>query len=159
MDNAVVGQRGSIWFLAGVFSGGTVVRYVFVPQGTALFFPVVNQINIRGQGSNNLSVGFMRGLSLNFINGVSNPSVTVDGIVIKKVPRVRSVVFEIALPKDNLFVPGAAWREIGLVLVRKCSANSSYAEGWLLFVESNVALKFQVRGPAGCKTSLEAMKG
>ena len=33
-EDAVVGQRGSVWFLAGVFNGGTAVRkMVFVPEG------------------------------------------------------------------------------------------------------------------------------
>jgi hypothetical protein len=34
-ENAVVGQRGSIWYLAGVFGGGTVTRLVLA------FFTVV----------------------------------------------------------------------------------------------------------------------
>ena len=51
-ENALVGQRGSIWFLADSFSGGTVVRnMVFVPEGTALFLPVVNQINFNTPNS------------------------------------------------------------------------------------------------------------
>src|SRR5260370_721434 len=46
-EDAVVGQRGSVWFLAGVFNGGAVVRnMVLVPEGTALFFPVINSVNI-----------------------------------------------------------------------------------------------------------------
>src|ERR1700741_371003 len=50
-ENAVVGQRGSVWFLAGVFNGGTVVRnMVFVPEGAALFFPVINSVNINTPG-------------------------------------------------------------------------------------------------------------
>jgi hypothetical protein len=110
-DNAVVGQRGPIWFLAGVFGGstGTVTRTCSVPQGTALFFPVINQINFNtpnvcGQGSGNLPVSDMRAASAAFIDGATNLSVTVDGIAIKK-RRVQSRVFAIALPKDNVFVP------------------------------------------------------
>ena len=50
-EGAVVGQRGSVWFLAGVFNGGTVVRnMIFVPEGTALFFPVINSVNINTPG-------------------------------------------------------------------------------------------------------------
>lgn len=110
-EDAFVGQRGSVWFLAGAFSGGTVVRnMVFVPEGTALFFPVINQINFNtpnvcGQGPGNLSVIDMRALSAAFIDGAVNLSVTVDGIAIKKLRRVQSQVFEVALPKDNVFVP------------------------------------------------------
>src|ERR1700736_5169527 len=106
---AVVDQRGPIWFLAGSFNGGTVVRYmVFVPQGTALFFPVINRINLNtpnvcGQGPDNLSVSSMRTESFNFINKASNLSVTVDGVAIKNLRRVQSKVFAVALPVDNVF--------------------------------------------------------
>ncbi len=37
-----VGQRGPVWFLAGTFFGGTVIRTCTVPEGTTLFFPVIN---------------------------------------------------------------------------------------------------------------------
>jgi hypothetical protein len=107
-ENGVVGQRGAIWFLAGVFGGGTATRTCSVPEGKALFFPVINQINFNtpnvcGQGSANLSVSSMRGLSAAFINGATNLSVTVDGKTIKDLRRVKSEVFEVALPKDNVF--------------------------------------------------------
>ena len=41
----MVGQRGPVWFLAGVFLGwpGTITRTCTVPEGKALFFPVINQ--------------------------------------------------------------------------------------------------------------------
>src|SRR6267378_5783893 len=38
----VVGQRGSVWFLAGVFGGGTATRDCQVPDEKRLFFPVIN---------------------------------------------------------------------------------------------------------------------
>jgi hypothetical protein len=46
----------------------------------------------------------MRESSASFINGATNLSVTVDGIPIKKLRRVQSEVFTVALPKDNVFV-------------------------------------------------------
>jgi hypothetical protein len=42
-------------------------------------------------------------LSAAFIDKVSNLSVTLDGITIKDVPRVKSQVFSVALPKENVF--------------------------------------------------------
>ena len=47
---AVVGQRGSIWFLAGKWGGTTAIRSCSVPQGTALFFPVTNAVGINAPG-------------------------------------------------------------------------------------------------------------
>src|SRR5277367_2912325 len=39
----MIGQRGDIWFLAGVLGGGPpVARACSVPENTALFFPVIN---------------------------------------------------------------------------------------------------------------------
>ena len=54
----MVGQRGSIWFLGGVFSGGPAERACSVPEGATLFFPVINEItinapNVCGQGPEN----------------------------------------------------------------------------------------------------------
>jgi hypothetical protein len=43
-QNGVVGQRGSIWFLAGTFGGGTVTRTCAVPEDRALFFPVITRL-------------------------------------------------------------------------------------------------------------------
>jgi hypothetical protein len=53
--DAVVGQRGKVWFLAGVFAGTSAERTCSVPEGTALFFPVINSVqinapNVCGQG-------------------------------------------------------------------------------------------------------------
>jgi hypothetical protein len=105
--DAVVGQRGSVWFLAGFFGGGPATRTCSVPQGTALFFPVINSVNINipdvcGQ-MGTLTVSQLRALSADFINGATNLSVTVDGKAIKNLQRVRSEVFAVALPVDNVF--------------------------------------------------------
>lgn len=108
--NGVVGQRGSIWFLAGTFGGGTVTRTCDVPEDKALFFPVINAINFNtpnvcGQDSNNIPVSMLRAASATFINGATKLSVTVDGkrIEVKDLIHVRSVVFEVALPERNVF--------------------------------------------------------
>src|SRR5262245_26501057 len=59
--DCVVGQRGDVWFLAGTFGGGTVTRTCSVPEGTVLFFPVVNFVyfdspNVCGQGPDSIPV-------------------------------------------------------------------------------------------------------
>lgn len=61
-EDCMIGQRGELWFLAGVFAvnGGTVTRACSVPADKALFFPVINSfVNNTpdcGQGGVNLSV-------------------------------------------------------------------------------------------------------
>jgi hypothetical protein len=106
--NAVVGQHGKVWFLAGVFGGGTVTRTCSVPEGTALFFPLINSVNFNtpnvcGQGSDNISVEDLRAASAAFVDGATNLSVTVDMVAIKNLRRVQSKVFAVALPEENVF--------------------------------------------------------
>ena len=114
-ENCMVGQRGSVWFLAGVFIGGAGMptRICSVPEGKALYFPVINSVqinvpNVCGQGPNNFSVRELRSMAAPIIDGATNLSVTVDTITIKNFRRVKSEVFEVALPADNVFVAPCA---------------------------------------------------
>jgi hypothetical protein len=105
--NAVVGQRGPVWFLAGVFGGGTAARTCSVPEGSALFFPVANIIalntpNVCGQ-KGTLTVSKLRAMAADVIDGAVKLSVTLDGKAITNQPRVQSTVFAVALPEDNVF--------------------------------------------------------
>jgi hypothetical protein len=107
-EDAVVGQRGEVWFLAGVFLGGTVVRTCSVPEGTALFFPVTNSVqintpNICGESPADLSIAELRTRAASAIDQATNLSVEVDGAPIKNIRRVKSKVFAVALPDDNVF--------------------------------------------------------
>jgi hypothetical protein len=108
-DFCAVGQRGDVWFLAGNF-GGTTVRTCIVPEGKTLFFPVVNlgpfdSPNQCGQGPESLgSVKDMRALAAASIDGATNLSVTLDGERVKQTQRVKSEVFEVSMPPDNVFV-------------------------------------------------------
>ena len=105
--NCMIGQHGTTWFLAGAFTTGAVVRECDVPEGTTLFFPVINSINFDtpgqcGQGDP-LPVSFYRDLSEQFVNGATNLSVTVDGDTVRPLHRTASPVFAVAVPADNLF--------------------------------------------------------
>jgi hypothetical protein len=104
--NAVVGQRGSVWFLAGIFGGGTATRICSVPEGKQLFVPVINSIGINTPGvcgSSLESVSDVRNDAANGIAGATNLSVTLDGKPIKNLQRVQSTVFAVALPEENVF--------------------------------------------------------
>jgi len=106
-EKCMVGQRGPVWFLAGVFGGGTATRKCSVPEGKALYFPVINSINFNTPGvcgqQGDLTVSVLRAFSAEFIAGAANLSVTLDGKAIKDLRRVQSTVFEVALPEDNIF--------------------------------------------------------
>ena len=107
-ENCMVGQRGSVWFLAGIFGGGTTTRTCAVPEGKVLFFPVINSVNIDtpnvcGQGPDRIPVEDLRAASAAFIDGAANLFVEVDGEPMGNLHRVQSKVFEVALPEDNVF--------------------------------------------------------
>ena len=105
----MIGQRGPIWFLAGVFGGGTATRACSVPEGTTLFFPITNAINFNtpnvcGQSSENLTVKEMRASSKAAIDGTADVGVQVNGKPANKlIQRVVSQVFEVTLPEENVF--------------------------------------------------------
>lgn len=98
-ERCMIGQRGSIWFLAGVNGGGSAERTCSVPEGLPLFFPVINAINanspnVCGQGPNNISVKDLRAAIKPFIDGAEHLVVTVDGRDVKDFPaagQVRSI--------------------------------------------------------------------
>lgn len=105
----MVGQRGATWFLAGVGGGGTVTRTCSIPQGTTLFFPVINAVNVNspnvcGQNGKNIPVATLRAQIAPFIDGASKLSVKVNGKEVNNLlQRVQSSVFAVALPEDNVF--------------------------------------------------------
>ena len=105
-DNCMVGQRDSVWFLAGAFFGGTAKRTCSVPEGVPLFFPVANAVNfnapnICGQ-TGSLSTKDLRDATAAFVNGLSQLAAELDGRALS-LQRIRSRVFELALPEDNVF--------------------------------------------------------
>jgi hypothetical protein len=110
-ERCMVGQRGSIWFLAGVNGGGSATLTCSVPEDAILFFPVINSFFVNtpncGQGPENLTVKFMRTLVKPFIDAAQNLSVKVDKEDVKKtlLRRVQSEPFAVAFPKDNIFGP------------------------------------------------------
>jgi hypothetical protein len=107
--SCMVGQRGSEWFLAGTFSGGSATRTCAVPEGKLIFFPVINSVSINTPGvcgqpsAPPLSVKDLRAMSAAVVDGATNLSVEVDGKANKNLRRVQSEVFEVALPEDNIF--------------------------------------------------------
>lgn len=108
-QHCMVGQSGDTWYLGGSFGSGTVSRSCSVPQGARLFFPVANAVNfdtpgICGQGAS-LSVTELRGYSAGFINSLTHVSATLNGQPVHGLRRLRSKVFAVALPGDNLFAP------------------------------------------------------
>jgi len=105
--NCVVGQRGGTWFLAGT-TGGPAVRNCTVPEGRTLFFPVANYVfvdtpDLCGQGPGATPVRVMRAAVDEVIDDVTGISVQLDDEPVRRVQRIRSQVFAVAMPEDNYF--------------------------------------------------------
>ncbi len=118
--NCMIGQRGSKWFLAGTFGGGTAMRTCSVPDDRVLFFPLINAVNINtpnvcGQGPANVSVKALRAASAASIDGATNVSAELDGVPVHRVQRMQSDVFAVALPEDNVFDAPCAQAGLGNV--------------------------------------------
>jgi hypothetical protein len=112
--SCMVGQRGSVWFLAGTNGSiGPVTRSCSVPEGASLFFPVINFVNFNTPGcppgTLNMTAQQLRAPLQPAIDAVnSNPlSVKVDGVDVKKtlLTLVQSEPFELAFPTENIFGP------------------------------------------------------
>jgi hypothetical protein len=114
----MVGQRGAMWFLAGVFGGGMATRTCSVPENNSLFFPVINSFNNNtpsvtpdcGQKGENYDVKKLISLIKPSIDAAQNLSVTVDGRALdkKKLQRVLSLPFPTWFPADNVFGPACS---------------------------------------------------
>ena len=107
-DKCAVGQHGSVWFLASNSGGGTTMRACSVPEDKLLFFAIITIVNVDmpnvcGQGPERDPVNVLRFRSADFINGATNLLVKVDGKKVKNLQRIRSPIFAITLPEDNLF--------------------------------------------------------
>lgn len=105
----MIGQNGPLWFLSGVFFGGTVERSCSVPGDKTLFFPVANAVsinspNVCGQGPDSISVRDLRAASAAAMSAVTDFSVELDGDSINKlVKSIQTDVFATVLPEDNVF--------------------------------------------------------
>ena len=108
--DCMIGQRGSLWFLAGFFLGnGTKIsRTCSVPEGTTLYFPVINTIsinipNVCGQ-TEDLTVKEICASNKVVIDSAHDVSVKVDNKPANDLlRRVKSDIFAVALPEDNVF--------------------------------------------------------
>lgn len=108
--NCMVGQHGAVWFLGGFFgdNANSITRACTVPANKTVFFPVFNSINIDtpnvcGQDSHHIPVSELRASSADAVSHVTRLSVTIDGVAVKAIKRLRSPVFSVALPEENLF--------------------------------------------------------
>jgi hypothetical protein len=102
-SRCVIGQRGPVWFLVGWFGPGAATRACSVPDGVALFFPVLNVIDVN---TTTQTAAELRAETAPCLDAATMLVATVDGVAVsdlRKKFRVQSEVFDITLPADNLF--------------------------------------------------------
>jgi hypothetical protein len=117
-----VGQHGSTWFLAGVGGTGVANRTCSIPEGTTLFFPIVNAVgfnspNVCGQDAANAPISDLRKGAADFIDTVTKVSVKLDGksIHYHAAQRIRSGIYALTLPEDNAYDKPCADAKLGNV--------------------------------------------
>ncbi len=102
-----VGQRGYVWFLAGSPSPDYTARNCEVPAGSALFFPLLNNFYgaTKSDPANQKTEAFCRAQVESTINAANTLVFRVDGVAMTglKQQAVRSVLFDVQLPPDNIF--------------------------------------------------------
>ncbi len=104
----MIGQRGPVWLLAGTFDGGKTERTCALPEKRVLLVPVANSVQIDAPGvcgsePKPIPVAQLRANAAGIMDSFTKLSVQLDGRPITSFRRVRSVVFEVALPERNLF--------------------------------------------------------
>jgi hypothetical protein len=115
--NCGEGQKGKVWFLAGAFGSGTANRTCTVPAGKALFYPLVNAVDIHvpGQDTNDTPEK-LRAELLTGLLPITELHASIDGVPIHKLdPKTTpyracaggdascSRSFSVTLPPDNVF--------------------------------------------------------
>jgi len=108
--NATQGQSGNVWFIGGGFctepdcSHSTVVRHVAVPDGVALFFPIINNecSTLEGNGTTDAE---LRACAAANQDLACCMSCEIDGKSVADINsyRVQSPEYTHTLPDNNLF--------------------------------------------------------
>lgn len=108
--NCNVGQKGQVWFLAGVWGGSAdpIIRNCTVPKSKYVFFPISNGvwINSLWDDPNNTETVYRENAMAQVLT--DNVSATLDGqpiIFNSSTPIIRSQspVFTATFPTDNVF--------------------------------------------------------
>jgi len=142
-DYCAVGQRGSVWFLAGDALGqgqGPVQRSCFIPEGASILVPVINFFNFNSPNcpTGTPSYGAQDLLrpvqqAVEAVNSTNSISATVDGVNVTKtlVTFVQTKPFKLAFPAQNFFGPAPC--APGVPLAPK-TYSPSVAEGYYVWL-------------------------
>lgn len=102
--NCAVGQSGHVWFLAGTTGAdGPVTRTCEIPEGKALFFPLLNYLWVDYPEDHPFDEENARGTLAWLMDLAGDVTCEIDGRPVRNIDRYRgpSAVFD--LPADNLY--------------------------------------------------------
>jgi hypothetical protein len=107
--DASTGQSGHVWFLGGSFTATDVTRTAVIPSGTALFFPVVNDIEVLNWFPAGTTVQDIREFAKSVMDQATNLSASIDGVPVSNLStyRVQSPEFNVTLPSTGTSIPQA----------------------------------------------------
>jgi hypothetical protein len=93
----------NVWYLSGTF-GGPAVRNCNMPEGKAIFFPVINSECSYLEFPAYKTEPELRKCAVTFTDKVSNLDASVDGIKIPDIRKYRfqSGLFNFSMPADNV---------------------------------------------------------
>jgi len=103
------GQHGKVFFLVGSFTGPVVRDECIVPAGVALFFPMINIVDVN---TDSQTADELRAEIAPIEDGAYDLHAAIDGVAVSNPAayRTKSTVFSLLLPADNLFgLPAGAY--------------------------------------------------
>jgi hypothetical protein len=102
-ENCDVNQSGPVWFLVGT-QGGPAERRCTIPEGMAIFFPIINGYGSYAENPLTKTESELRALSKSTFDQVRVVEATIDGVKLANLEnhRVQSPLFNFTYPQNNI---------------------------------------------------------
>ena len=104
--DAAQGQAGPVWFLCGVFNAtGIAERNISVPEGKALFFPIINFSWVSTLPTDPQTAEAIRAIIAPPADAATDLVCELDGDSVRHLGgyRTESPLFDVTLPANNIF--------------------------------------------------------
>ncbi len=125
--DASLGQSGPVWFLGGVFgTSGTNVRSATIPQGTAVFLPIVNAWadNANCPNPDNFTEAQLRIFARSIQDQAHSMFCNIDGVPVAALDDATNTPYRVQSPVFDYLLP-AAHNLLYDVLGATCYSNSA----------------------------------
>lgn len=109
-DRCAAGQKGSVWFLAGVYGSAPALRRCTVPAGKHLFFPIINYMS-HATTTRPTSCDELAATAKVLTDNATQLTLEIDGVEVVDVPSFRQATpecFNLGARVDEFVFPTAA---------------------------------------------------